>query len=669
MPTHHIQVKQISKQSFYYSRLNALTKAIFAITILSSGVAYASDHNGETYSSVTFFGDSLTDGGYFKPLTQAQGLAQSGQFTTNPDSTWATPLAEQLGLSTTANTVDGSQQGNNYAIGGARAGVDVKREGMQIAAVSSQVDSYLSNKQVDKNGLYSVWIGANDLLAVVGDLANADSIIASAVGSQVATINKLQRQGANYILVPNIPDVGLTPYLAGAGDSLQALGTGLSSQYNKALYSGVKETGANIIPLDSFRLLQQVAANPSDYGFSHISEKACGNVDSLQCGPADLVEPNANNTYFFADSIHPTGRAHRMIADYAHAVVTAPSQVGVLPHIATQSGLATNQRLQTHINQIQNRSDHNHNQENNSRNRKRSEPTVWASADVNALDIAQFESSGNTQLLIGMDFTDSDSDNAVTGIYGNITQTEMDSGIRTGLSQVDYDELGIGLYHSNQFGGVQLNAAVGYGNIDMDVTRRVSLDSYQQDFNSTVDGKRYYASLQAGYPLQIPKSKMKNDTLSQATESSITESSKTQFSNTTVTPYIGATLNRVKLGGIMEKELDSPIAMQFDKQKYNTTYGTIGIKASSSLNTNLNVFADLYYQKQLDDNRKPVTARINTLTDIDFNTPIIDIDDDSFGMTLGLSRQFGTINANAGVSHSSGEDEATSVFIGLSRSF
>ena len=47
-----------------------------------------------------------------------------------------------------------------------------------------------------------------------------------------------------------------------------------------------------------------------------------------------------------------------------------------------------------------------------------------------------------------------------------------------------------------------------------------------------------------------------------------------------------------------------------------------------------------------------------------------DIDDDSFGMTLGLARQFGAINANAGISHSRGEhDEATSVFVGLSSTF
>lgn len=57
--------------------------------------------------------------------------------------------------------------------------------------------------------------------------------------------------------------------------------------------------------------------------------------------------------------------------------------------------------------------------------------------------------------------------------------------------------------------------------MDVDVTRAVTLGSNQQQFKSNADGKRYYANLQAGYPLQV--------------------------SNIAVTPYIGATASRVKL--------------------------------------------------------------------------------------------------------------------------
>ena len=193
--------------------LKTLTKSMLAISLSMAGLAHA-----ELYSSVTFFGDSLTDGGYFSPITQGKlGIKESGQFTTNPDNVWATSFAEQLGTTSVANTVGSAQTGNNYAIGGARAGVDIVNTdfgvNIPVASVNTQVNGYLANKKVDSNGLYVVWGGANDLLAAAatGNPASAVNIISLAAKSQVDTINTLKNNGANYILVPNIPDIGLTP--------------------------------------------------------------------------------------------------------------------------------------------------------------------------------------------------------------------------------------------------------------------------------------------------------------------------------------------------------------------------------------------------------------------------------------------------------------------------
>lgn len=643
MSAHHIYQLASANCHSFTPTVKTLSKAILAITLSSVGVAHAGD-----YSSVTFFGDSLTDGGYFKKSTEALGYEQSGQYTTNPDNSWATPFAESLGLSSVANTYDeenGQQTttGNNYAIGFARSGEDRVHNDYEdstgkplpVYSTSSQVDSFLANNKVDSKGLYSVWVGANDLFEILKAPSKADSIISSAVEDEVSTIKKLYDSGAEYILVGNIPDVGLTPNFVGT--PLATIGSSYAVQYNKELYEGIKSTGANVILLDTFNLLQTVAQDPARYGFSNLTDRACTNLDSegkagssVECGPDDLANENANNSYFFADSIHPTGRAHRMIADYANAIVTAPTQVSVLPHIATQAGLATNERLQTHINQRQS----------NNYATQSISPEGWVSANVNALDVAGFDSSGNAQILFGLDFAHSDIPNAMSGIYANLSQSELNSKDRSGLDEVDFDELGIGLYHSHNLGKVQLNGALGYGTIDMEVNRKVRLDDYTQDYKSDVDGSRYYASLQAGYPML--------------------------FNGTTLTPYLGATANRVKLDAIKESGPSDPLAMQFDKQKYNTVYGTLGVKGSSRLSNNLNVFGDVHYQKQLDDNHKEVTARLNTLSDISFKTPKADFDDDSFGASLGLSRQFKSFFGSAGVSYASGDDDdITSVFIEL----
>lgn len=627
--------------------LKTLTKSILAISLTMAGLAHA-----ELYSSVTFFGDSLTDGGYFSPITQGKlGIKESGQFTTNPDNVWATSFAEQLGTTAVPIVYLGNQTGNNYAIGGARAGVDIVNPnfGVPVASVSTQVNGYLTNKKVDPNGMYVVWAGANDLREAAiqsaqGKPLDALNTVSSAAVSQVAAIKALKDNGAKYILVPNIPDVGLTPDSIPdnslTGDALiealknQATATVAANLYNQTMYSGAVATGANIIPLDTFSLLQQVVANPTAYGFTNVTQPACTTPSSLVCGSSNLVVPGANESYFFADGIHPSGRAHQMIADYASAVVTAPSLIGVLPHIATTAGLATSERLQSHINQIQS-------------SEQKPARKLWATGEFENQDIAGFEGDSNTQVLLGVDFAHPNSAHAVTGLYGNITQKDFEnSGVRTGLSNIDLEEVGFGVYHSNtldKLGGVQINGAVGFGNLDVDVTRAVTLGGNKQEFNSNADGKRYYANLQAGYPMQL--------------------------SSLAITPYIGATASRVRLDALKEQEM-SGIAMQFDEQKYTTTYGKLGVKANHNLGDTLNLFGDIHYQKQLSDNREAASARLNTIANISFDTPMVQTDDDNFGITLGVSKSFGQLNANAGVTHSQGDDDkSTSLFVGLSSTY
>ena len=79
-----------------------------------------------------------------------------------------------------------------------------------------------------------------------------------------------------------------------------------------------------------------------------------------------------------------------------------------------------------------------------------------------------------------------------------------------------------------------------FGNMEVDVTRAVTLGTSRQQFKSNADGKRYYANLQAGYPMQV--------------------------SSIAITPYIGATASRIKIDGLKEKEM-SGVAMQFDSRK------------------------------------------------------------------------------------------------------
>src|SRR5690606_21159705 len=93
---------------------------------LAAAPAFA-DSPDMPFSQTYFFGDSLTDAGFYRPFlveTQGPDAAIVGQFTTNPGYVWAQVLADYYhtdgsaawGLTTTGITPTG---GTNYAAGGA----------------------------------------------------------------------------------------------------------------------------------------------------------------------------------------------------------------------------------------------------------------------------------------------------------------------------------------------------------------------------------------------------------------------------------------------------------------------------------------------------------------------------------------------------------------------
>src|SRR5699024_906116 len=101
-------------------------RKVLAIRTLAAALALAvlpAAANEHPFTETVFFGDSLTDAGYFRPLLPAQAQAVTGQFTTNPGLVWAQWLADHYG--TEARPNGNGQTGSNYAAGGSRNGVDV----------------------------------------------------------------------------------------------------------------------------------------------------------------------------------------------------------------------------------------------------------------------------------------------------------------------------------------------------------------------------------------------------------------------------------------------------------------------------------------------------------------------------------------------------------------
>ncbi len=149
-----------------------------AALALAALPAFAQNAPKSPFSQTIFFGDSLTDGGYFRPMLInliGPNGAIIGRFTTNPGYLWADYLSSYYGGNanpawtgnTTPSPTPGS--GSNWAVGGARVKIDSVGGLGYTPSLVSQYNAYLAaGNKVDPNALYTVWGGANDIFAATG---------------------------------------------------------------------------------------------------------------------------------------------------------------------------------------------------------------------------------------------------------------------------------------------------------------------------------------------------------------------------------------------------------------------------------------------------------------------------------------------------------------------
>jgi phospholipase/lecithinase/hemolysin len=261
------------------------------------------------YTGLVAFGDSLTDTGNRYAATGGTDPTSppydAGRWTDGP--LWVEHLAAGLGLPAPTPSADG---GTDYAA--ADAGTALSGYAHNGSPnIGTQITTYLSmHPAIDSDQLFVIWGGTNDF----GPRSTPNP--AGTVANLTAEITELAQAGAKQFLVPNLMPLGGVPSIKTLGPGPEAQYDALSVQFNTQLAAAEDQLeaglGVKIHRLDVYDLVEQVLANPGNYGITDVTDQA----KSGDKGDLGVVVSNPDQ-YLFWDNIHPTETFQRLLGTQA----------------------------------------------------------------------------------------------------------------------------------------------------------------------------------------------------------------------------------------------------------------------------------------------------------------------------------------------------------------
>jgi outer membrane lipase/esterase len=285
------------------------------------------------YSSVTIFGDSLSDPGNipkFFGLNYPPPPYYNNQFSNGP--IYAYYIDGLLGINTPFQ---------DYAIGGAKTGVGNigglpgnPKIGLPNAGIDGELTYYMqSHPTPGSRDLFFVWGGANDYFSVLPSLGtlNGSALrsyllsptgpVTMTVDNLVADIKRLAQIGVKNFVVPNLPDLGDTPDYNGNATT-KSQGGIVADAHNQRLAQALgqlqQQLHVNITIVDVGAVFKDLIANPGKYGITNITD---------QCNANPACVANHLN-YLFWDGVHPTGQVQREVAELFYSSLDGPTTVG-----------------------------------------------------------------------------------------------------------------------------------------------------------------------------------------------------------------------------------------------------------------------------------------------------------------------------------------------------
>jgi len=320
-----------------------MLRVIRGLVLCSVLVAAPATAGLTSLSSLFVFGDSLSDAGNsglltqsvagftFPPSPYAPGQYSNGQVAVQYLRDLYNPGAPDAFRPSLAG-------GTNYALGGATTGtVNFNAVSPNVPTglqpvftnlgAATQLQQFMSAPPAfnPASSLFVVWLTPNDVfyplqtgggssgVVLPGMLAGPD-VVTNAITNIAAIIQTLAAAGAQHFLVPNLPDLALTPALRETAAA--PLITGLTDAFNDALAPVLDALDATlpieIVQFNTAAAVANIVSNPGNFDLTNVTESCVANLLNGRCDP---------NTWFFWDDVHPTTRVHEILGlQFAQAV-------------------------------------------------------------------------------------------------------------------------------------------------------------------------------------------------------------------------------------------------------------------------------------------------------------------------------------------------------------
>lgn len=572
---------------------------------ITAALLFSASAGATQFSNAVVFGDSLSDGGN---IALANHFPVPMRFTTNPGTTTAENVAKTLGFTLAPSLSPAG--GTDYAYGGAT----VTGINPSVPTLPQQLGMYLAANggKADANALYQVWGGANDLFGLISTSTNPNVLAAGTVNAattELGMLGALHAAGAKYVVVYNLPDLGKTPAAAAGGAAAQAGATQLSMVYNGVLNSGLatlSNSGLNIIPINTYALLNEAIANPAAYGFSNVTATACTpGGSSIQClpqgtpGATVTYAPGTDQSYLFADDVHPTTAAHAMVSQYVLSVIRAPSQISLLGEAPLAASTAQSRAIRNQM----------------MADGAGSDTRAFVNVDYgrqrfNAVNGSVKTNSNNVNLTLGADVRIND--NLSTGLALGVGQHTADFSGGGGYKLQDISGLGYLTYHA---GGGYVGGYASFGQSNFkDIERRLTIGAAQRTESGKADGSHLGGGLTGGWWFD--------------------------FGSLRTGPFANVEWQSVKISGYTESGNDSS-AMWFGRQQRDALVATAGWRLQGHWqvgSTVLSPYAEVAWNRDSKADPRAVTAGLNSMNGTFALTGFIP--DKSWGTAdVGLSAQ------------------------------